>query len=369
MDIVEATGSYERWMRAELARRGLKPVTKSLEDKHRRMAKEGAFAFLRATYYRWAQLWPLHCAELAKAPHVRSVGDLHLENFGTWRDGEGRLCWGINDFDETYRLSYANDLVRLATSALFAAENVKLEAKPRAIADAIGEGYAHLIMNGPKPFVLEERNGELRAMAYAEKDPGKFWSKNKKETSPQRTPENVRRLLERQLPEGVREIEFLHREKAGLGSLGRPRYLARAKWHDSFVAREAKALIPSAGAWLAGAKSAESEFASTLGSAARSRDPCLTVSEDGVWVVRRLAPRSSKIEIDDLPNKTDAVALLRAMGEETANVHCGSPAAIKPIRRDLDRREPGWLLRAATAMAEIMRGECKTWRESKAWKR
>jgi uncharacterized protein (DUF2252 family) len=28
-----------------------------------------------------------------------------VENFGAWRDVEGRLIWGINDFDEawTYR--------------------------------------------------------------------------------------------------------------------------------------------------------------------------------------------------------------------------------------------------------------------------
>ena len=25
-----------------------------------------------------------------------------MENFGTWRDAEGRLIWGINDFDEAH---------------------------------------------------------------------------------------------------------------------------------------------------------------------------------------------------------------------------------------------------------------------------
>jgi len=32
---------------------------------------------------------------------VLAVGDLHVENFGTWRDAEGRLIWGVNDFDES----------------------------------------------------------------------------------------------------------------------------------------------------------------------------------------------------------------------------------------------------------------------------
>ena len=47
---------------------------------------------------------------------LKGVGDLHVENFGTWRDVEGRLVWGVNDFDEAYALPYTNDLVRLVAS-------------------------------------------------------------------------------------------------------------------------------------------------------------------------------------------------------------------------------------------------------------
>jgi len=58
--------------------------------------------FFRATFYRWLQLWPELCADLVKAPPVLGVGDLHIENFGTWRDEEGRLIWGVNDLDEAW---------------------------------------------------------------------------------------------------------------------------------------------------------------------------------------------------------------------------------------------------------------------------
>lgn len=44
------------------------------------------------------------------------VGDLHVDSFGTWRDAEGRLCWGVDDFDEAFPLPYTNDLVRLVAS-------------------------------------------------------------------------------------------------------------------------------------------------------------------------------------------------------------------------------------------------------------
>ena len=51
---------------------------------------------------------------------VLAVGDIHLENFGTWRDADGRLVWGVNDFDEAAQMPYVLDLVRLAASALLA---------------------------------------------------------------------------------------------------------------------------------------------------------------------------------------------------------------------------------------------------------
>src|SRR6266849_4235763 len=69
------------------------------------------FAFLRATFYRWARLFTKHCGEVCDGPKVLGVGDLHIENFGTWRDAEGRLSWGVNDFDEACLLPYTNDLV------------------------------------------------------------------------------------------------------------------------------------------------------------------------------------------------------------------------------------------------------------------
>ncbi len=52
---------------------------------------------------------------------VLAVGDLHVENYGTWRDPEGRWVWGINDFDEAFPMAFTIDLVRLSTSTLFAA--------------------------------------------------------------------------------------------------------------------------------------------------------------------------------------------------------------------------------------------------------
>ena len=111
VSVVAATRSYEAWVGRQV------PLVRAdVAFKHEQMAF-APFPFLRSTFYRWVQVWKVTCPELADAPSVLAVGDLHTENFGTWRDNEGRLIWGINDFDEAFPMAYTNDLVRLATSA------------------------------------------------------------------------------------------------------------------------------------------------------------------------------------------------------------------------------------------------------------
>jgi uncharacterized protein (DUF2252 family) len=110
MNIVKATKKYEDWLGLHIP-----IVGRDLRLKHEQMAA-ALFPFFRATFYRWVQVWPEVCAELDRVPHILSVGDLHVENFGTWRDTDGRLVWGVNDFDEACVFPYTMDLVRLATS-------------------------------------------------------------------------------------------------------------------------------------------------------------------------------------------------------------------------------------------------------------
>jgi uncharacterized protein (DUF2252 family) len=66
-----------------------------------------------------------------------------VENFGTWRDSRGRLAWGMNDFDEACELPFTNDLVRLATSAVFAANAVRIEASIEMVCELLLTGYGN----------------------------------------------------------------------------------------------------------------------------------------------------------------------------------------------------------------------------------
>jgi uncharacterized protein (DUF2252 family) len=174
MNIHAATKSFEAWLGAHCTLN-----CADLDYKHRQMAKrKDPFPFFRGTYYRWAQLWPKICADLDSVPRVLSVGDVHLENFGTWRDANGRLIWGVNDFDEAADLPYANDLVRLAASVRFACYAGPLDIKLAHPSAAIECGYRKRLAKGGAPFVLEEHHRELREMAMTkERDPKRFWRK------------------------------------------------------------------------------------------------------------------------------------------------------------------------------------------------
>ena len=157
MTIVQATRKFERWLTQQTA-----VVRMQLSEKHRRMA-ESPLIFLRGRIYRWSQMWPEVCPELARASHVLAIGDLHVDSFGTWRDVAGRLVWGADDFDEAFYLPYTQDLLRLAVSARLAISEESLALGWKDACDSILEGYRDGLSSGGRAFVLEEQHRWLRS--------------------------------------------------------------------------------------------------------------------------------------------------------------------------------------------------------------
>jgi Uncharacterized protein conserved in bacteria (DUF2252) len=353
--IVAATIDYESWLHTRIH-----VVQPDLQLKHEQMAGS-LFAFLRATFYRWASLWLEVCSDLVKGPRVLAVGDLHVENFGTWRDAEGRLVWGVNDFDEVANMPYAVDLVRLATSAVIAKQESGLTIDASGAATAVFEGYRESLEAGGKPFILEENHPGLREMALgAERDPIHFWSKlaNLPRVTP---PKRIQRLLQRSLPDNAGEIVFSHRI-AGVGSLGRPRYVATACCNGGLIAREAKAWVPSAWGWAQGHPKERALSVRLLKHSVRQPDPYYAV-DDG-WVVRRIGPHCGRIELAQFPKRRDERLILRDMGRETANLHLATSDQRKTLLRDLTERGPDGLLAAAQAMAKATEEDWKIFRKS-----
>jgi hypothetical protein len=303
------------------------------------------------------------CPNLANGPHVLAVGDLHVENFGTWRDVEGRLIWGVNDFDEAHPMAYANDLVRLAASAHLASEAGHLSLKHNDICDSVLEGYREGLRLGGMPFVLGENHEWLRQIAESElRDPVHFWAKmDALPTVKGNVPVTAIDALEHLMP--APDLRYrLARRVAGLGSLGHARYVAIADWHGGRIAREAKALVSSACYWAKGHQGpSEILYQTIINRAVRCPDPF--VQSRGRWIVRRLSPHCSRIELTTLRAPGKELRLLRAMGWETANIHLGTKTARKPILSHMQKQKAKWLHGATEEMVTAVSVDWKTWRK------
>ena len=151
------------------------------------------------------------------------------------------------------------------------------------------------------------------------------------------------------------EVKLIHRV-AGMGSLGHQRVVALGDWLGGEVAREAKALTPSAWLWAQGAtaKGAPFRYEDILRQKVHCPDPTLA-SADG-WLTRRLAPDGSRVELSDLPNKRDDEKMFHAMGRETANVVHRAPAAHEAIAF-MKSISPKALLGAARNMTDALHAD------------
>jgi hypothetical protein len=346
VSIKASAKAYEAWLGAAL---GGALVEADLTEKHDKM-RGGPFPFLRATYWRWAETILDTCPDLAAAPTVLAIGDTHVENFGCWRDVEGRLVWGANDFDDAAVMPYALDLVRLAASALLA-RGAK-DAGSHEICEAILMGYAAGLTD-PRPFILERDHKWLRkAVVLPEPERAAYWAKFATPTA-RPIPPRYRQALAAALPDSAEGFETFPRT-AGVGSLGRPRFVARAQWSGGPVLREVKAVVVSAWTLRHGG-----DPAIRAGDLAEGRfravDPHYRVA-DGL-VVRRLSPNSRKIEAKDSREDLLSRDMLTAMGWEIANCHAGDRDRAPALTAHLGRLPPDWLRDHAKAAAQRIEAE------------
>jgi hypothetical protein len=152
----------------------------------------------------------------------------------------------------------------------------------------------------------------------------------------------------------------------GLGSLGRQRFLAVGHENGGMIAREAKAVAPSALLWALGRKPSRGNpwLEQTVHAAVRCQDPYYEVRKR--WLVRRLSPDCSRIDISELRHHRDHALLLFSMGAETANIHLGGKKAGKRILRALAEWPATWLAHAAHRMRKLSLADWETFRRARA---
>ena len=341
--------AFEQWLAGRCT-----VVRQDLKKKHEKM-KDDPFTFLRATYFRWARRIETLCPTLARAPAVLSVGDSHLENFGTWRDAEGRLVWGVNDFDEAAVMPYPFDLVRLVASACLAPG---LDLSAHDIAAAVLKGYRRALAE-PHPTLLDEKERWMRPyVACSDEERAKFWS-DIDDLPAVEPPRAVQRGLKKSLPKHARITRYATRVK-GSGSLGRPRFIADAVWRGGRVVREAKALVPSAWTWAHGGGTDKPQFTALFTGRYRSPDPWLTVHNGTLF--RRIDPDSRKVELDAKAQGKLTPRLLTAMGFDLGAIHAAAKRKrVAAIARDLEARPASWLAAAGADAAADVERDYKEW--------
>ncbi len=96
-----------------------------VQQKYFEMSKK-EFTFFRGTCHLFYEDWPEH-TPLNNAPLTWLCGDLHLENFGSYKGDDRQVHFGVNDFDDALLAPCTWDIARLLTSLLVAAPALKIE--------------------------------------------------------------------------------------------------------------------------------------------------------------------------------------------------------------------------------------------------
>jgi uncharacterized protein (DUF2252 family) len=115
--------------------------------------KESPFRFFRGTCHLFYEDLPKQSFVL-RSPKTWICGDLHLENFGTFK-GDNRLAYfDMNDFDEAILGPCLLDVVRLCTSIFLASDMMKIEtAECRKLAKVFLQSYANHLKAGNIRYV------------------------------------------------------------------------------------------------------------------------------------------------------------------------------------------------------------------------
>jgi len=127
-----------------------------------------AFSFLRGTCHLFWSEAPQAFWNSA-APFAWTCGDLHLENFGCYK-GDNRLVhFDVNDFDEAVDAPCYSDPVRLMSSIMVGAKEIRLDkAGARALCNSFVTSYAQSLQGGKAGSIEREvPQGPIRDLLEA----------------------------------------------------------------------------------------------------------------------------------------------------------------------------------------------------------
>ena len=114
------------------------------------------FVFLRGSCHLFYEDWHTALNKL-DSPKVWVCGDLHLENFGSFKAENGLAYFDLNDFDESALAPCLWEFTRLLTSLIVAQDTLKLKPKQtEALLESMTLTYASALAEG-KPKWVERK--------------------------------------------------------------------------------------------------------------------------------------------------------------------------------------------------------------------
>ena len=351
--MVGLTADFEAWLAGQLPL-----VAADVIEKHKQMAASPV-RFLRATYYLWLTRFVDLLPELLDQPDVVAVGDLHAENFGTWRDRPGVRRWGVNDLDELARVSFALDLVRLGTSLALLGDSPM---STRDVCRALVEQWQEA---GDRSAIRVDAEAALRELMPAP-DPAYFSHlAAAAPADPGTVPSPVRAAVMATVT-ALWEPTW-HTRTAGVGSLGHPRMVAIGRdGHGDWQSREVKQLGPGTAVWLAGRVAGPrlpapaAELYPRVVEALRGPWPG---ERAGGWQLRRLAPDVVRVDYPEL-GRHDLRRVVGFMARSVAAVHAVEPSGLAAARTACDHLGADWLHDAVEVMAADTRAAHHAWRQA-----
>lgn len=318
------------------------------------------FAFFRGTNH-------LYAASLQgdiglDAPHTYVCGDLHVENFGSFKGDNGLVYFDLNDFDDALVAPFTVDAVRMLSSVLVAAHQYGLsEADARvACANMLGE-YTHTLRTG-KPRWIERatatglvatllrqvkrrRRGSLLAARTTLRAGRRRLNLDRHAMRADREQReraaHILSVYSQQDHHGHRFVgEDAARRVAGVGSLGLERYVVLA--HDMQLPTsrrlvDIKRAAPSAWVDMEHHQphwGSDAQRVVTSQQIMQAASPALlsyvALGRRESFVVKSLQPTTDRVDLAHCRNKTALLDVLATMARAAAWAHlrgCGHQAA------------------------------------------
>ncbi|MEP7155679.1 MAG: DUF2252 family protein [Betaproteobacteria bacterium] len=366
------------------------------------------FAFFRGTAPLFYETLSLD-RRLLSAPLVLACGDLHLENFASYKADNRLVYFDISDFDESCVAPLSLDVVRFLTSVLVAAGPLKirhehamkllgvfLEAyaaniatgKPRWVERSVATGPVKSLLQGLKrrrrrDLILQRtvrKSGKIRLKV----DGKKTLALTAEDRS--RAESILARFAARhEKPAFFAPIDIARRI-AGTGSLGLERYVALVRGDGNADGRyliDIKVAAPSALARHVGAGQPEwknAVRAATIQRISQAIPPALLGTVEvgqHTYLIRELQPTADRIDLHALLNspggksagRKEFADVIQTMAAVTAWAHlrtCGRHGAASMDELVGFASRKGWQSRVMECAGRASVLTLKQWREFSA---